>query len=738
MSLFTELKRRNVFKVATAYLVVGWLLVEIATTLLPTLGAPDWVAKAIIFLFALAFVPVLVFAWAFELTPEGIKREKDVDRSRSITGDTGKKLNYVTIAAVAIGIVFVLTGESGDRTTQDEPEVVTTAGTSSVAVLPFVNMSGNAENEYFSDGLTETLLHMLAQIPDLKVAARTSSFAFKGQQDDIREIADALDVAHVLEGSVQRAGDRVRITAQLIRASDGFHVWSENYDRTLDDIFAIQDEIAGKVGSALSASLLGAKEPAPIVGVGTENLEAYDKFLLAHAEHLKGSYGSLKVAEGLLKDALGLDPGFLEAKTELGFVYIDQWRTGLSSEDAGLVDTISLVEQVLAQRPDDVRARTALYQAEVFVDIFANNIPAALDTMDLLAKHASEHPNDVGAVLVAAEVLARFGQGERAFELVRGLSEIDPLNPAVYETLASVLEELERWEETRQAAQRSIELEPEQPNVRALIADTYRAEGNIVEWLRYYFAAMDIDPKDHELPGEVAEVLYTLRLPEQAAEFRARVRAIAPSSPAAFLLDVLHEEATQDFEAARVAARRAIEKDIDNRQSAYDNTVRFLVRDALANGTVAASIAYLENAIPSLADFDTPAPRIKEQIARFAVLPLWATTLPEDERKRRYRVMFEYGTQFGFDAQEDSIPGVLYRVVMGEQDEAGDMFARLLDTKPVGTFLAWEQLTAHPVLAVLMTDPRVQAGLENYAADAAALRESVRVFLAARERERGT
>jgi TolB-like protein/Tfp pilus assembly protein PilF len=738
MSLFTELKRRNVFKVATAYLVVGWLLTEIATTLLPTFGAPEWVAKAIIFLFALAFLPVLVFAWAFELTPEGIKREKDVDRSRSITGETGRKLNYVTIAAVAVGIVFVFTGESRNRQAPDDPEVVVTSGAPSVAVLPFVNMSGNAENEYFSDGLTETLLHMLAQIPDLKVAARTSSFAFKDRQDDIREIANALDVAHVLEGSVQRAGDRVRITAQLIRASDGFHVWSENYDRTLDDIFAIQDEIADKVGRALSASLLGAREPAPIIGVGTENLEAYDKFLLAHAEHLKGSYGSLKVAEGLLKDALALDPGFLEAKTELGFVYIDQWRTGLSSEDAGLVDTISLVEQVLAERPDDVRAQTALYQAEVFADIFANKIPAALDTMDLLARHASEHPNDVGAVLVAAGVLARLGQGERAVGLARGLTEVDPLNPTVYETLAVVLQQLEHWEEARQAAQRSIELEPEQPNVHTLIADTYRAEGNIVEWLRYYFAAMDIDPKDHELPGEVAEVLYTLRLPEQAAEFRARVRAIAPSSPAAFLLDVLHEEATQDLVAARVAARRAIDRDIDNRQSAYDKTVRFLVRDALANGTAAATIASLENAIPSLADFDTQPQRIKEQLARYAALPLWAATLPDDEWKRRYRVMFDYGAQFGFDVQEDSIPGVLYRVVTGKNDDAGDMLARLLNTNPVGTFLEWEQLTVHPVLADLMTDVRVQAGLEKYAADGAALRESVSVFLAARERERGT
>jgi len=738
MSLFTELKRRNVFKVATAYVVVGWLLTEIATTLLPTFGAPDWVAKAIIFLFALAFFPVLVFAWAFELTPEGIKREKDVDRSQSITDDTGRKLSYVTIAAVVIGIAFVVMTGPANHEQPNEPEVVVTAGAPSVAVLPFVNMSGNAENEYFSDGLTETLLHMLAQIPDLKVAARTSSFAFKNQQDDIREIADALDVAHVLEGSVQRAGDRVRITAQLIRASDGFHVWSENYDRTLDDIFAIQDEIAGKVGQALSASLLGAEEPAPIVSVGTENLEAYDKFLLAHAEHLKGSYGSLKMAEGLLKDALALDSDFLEAKIELGLVYIDQWLTGLTSEDKGLVDTVRLVEQVLAERPDDMRARTALYRAEIYADIFANNIQAAIDTTELLDQHAREHRKDVDTVMAAAEILARFGHEERAFELVQGLVDVDPLNPTVFEALANVLEQLERWEEARQAAQRSIELEPEQPNVHALIADTYRAEGNIVEWLRNYLAAMEIDPKDHELPGQVAETLYTLKLPEQADQFRARVRAIAPSSPAAYLLDVLHEESTQDLEAARAAARRAIEKDIDNRQSAYEKAVRFLVRDALANGTASDTLAYLENAIPSLADFDTPAERIKEQVARYAVLPLWVATLPEEEWKRRYRILFEYGSQFGFDPRDDSMPGVMYRIVDGDRDAARDMFVRVLESNPVGTFLNWEHLMTLPILAEIKEDPRVQAGLQKYATDEAVLRESVRKFLAARDRERGT
>ena len=183
-------------------------------------------------------------------------------------------------------------------------------------------MSGSEENEYFSDGLTETLLHMLAQVPELKVAARTSSFAFKGRHQDIRAIADALDVAHVLEGSVQRAGDRVRITAQLIRASDGYHIWSNQFDRSLTDIFVIQDEIANEVGNALAASLLGDDEEIAIISIGTENISAYEMYLEALTHKATGSYGSLTDAIDLLKGALGRDPEFHDAKLLLAQTYI--------------------------------------------------------------------------------------------------------------------------------------------------------------------------------------------------------------------------------------------------------------------------------------------------------------------------------------------------------------------------------------------------------------------------------
>ena len=267
MTLVSELRRRNVFRVVFAYLVVGWLLTEVLTTILPELGAPAWASRTVILVFALGFIPAVVLPWIYELTPDGIRRESEIDGSEDLRRNS-RTFDYLAIATVAV-LILVL-AVLGARTTIDAPrspgQVISNA---SVAVLPFVNMTGDKDNEYFSDGLTETLLHMLTQIPDLQVAARTSSFAFKDQSKTAREIASVLQVAHILEGSVQLAGNRVRITAQLIRAEDGFHVWSSNYDRDFDDIFAVQDEIARRVGSELSASLLGEEQETQIAGFST-------------------------------------------------------------------------------------------------------------------------------------------------------------------------------------------------------------------------------------------------------------------------------------------------------------------------------------------------------------------------------------------------------------------------------------------------------------------------------------
>ena len=276
MSFFAELRRRNVIRMAGLYLVGAWIIVQVAETLLPAFEVPAWVLRAIVIVLALGFFPALIFAWIFELTPEGLKRDHEVDRAQSIAPQTGQRMNVILAILLALVLVYFAVDRFVISPTQGALDVAaslhsgrSSAGVStaitqprSIAVLPFENLSADRNNEYFADGVAEELLNQLAQLPGLKVAGRTSSFAFKDHDEDMREIGRKLGVAYLVEGSIRRSQDRVRITAQLVKAADGFHVWSQTYDRELTDIFAVQDEISGAITAALKLNLLGAAGPA--------------------------------------------------------------------------------------------------------------------------------------------------------------------------------------------------------------------------------------------------------------------------------------------------------------------------------------------------------------------------------------------------------------------------------------------------------------------------------------------
>ena len=336
MSFFAELRRRNVIRVAGLYVVTAWLLVQIADTLLPIFGTPDWVLRTLVTMLALGFVPALVFSWVFELTPEGLKREEEVDRRFSTTQLTARKLDIATLMIALLAIVLLLidwmrpvakvgpesvvdadagrtpassnggadaTAESGSAT---EPA---SSDPGSIAVLPFVNMSADAENEYFSDGISEELLNVLVKVDGLSVASRTSSFAYKGREQSAASIGAELKVAHVLEGSVRKSGQRVRITAQLIDARSDRHLWSETYDRELDDIFAIQQEIAEAIVAALRDTLGEQGSVAAVaVQADTDNLDAYQLYLKARELFLART--RLDESVRLFERSVELDPQF--------------------------------------------------------------------------------------------------------------------------------------------------------------------------------------------------------------------------------------------------------------------------------------------------------------------------------------------------------------------------------------------------------------------------------------------
>jgi TolB-like protein/Tfp pilus assembly protein PilF len=332
MGLFQELQRRNVIRVGIAYAVTAWLLLQIADVVLDNIGAPLWVMQSVMLVLALGFPLALIFAWAFELTPEGLKRERDVDRSQSMSRQTGRKLDFAIIGLLAVvALYFIWEARFQDGqvapqqrlhrdSAQSGPE--TTANIASIAVLPFLNLSSDPEQEYFSDGISEELLNVLAQFPDLRVAARTSSFQFKGENRDIGDIARQLKVNHILEGSVRKAGKRLRITAQLIEVENGYHLWSASYDRELEDIFAIQDEISTAIGEALRSelNLAGGQRTLPRVAEAA-NTAAYEAYL--HGRYLINQRGNRAITEAvqLLEKSIRLDPEYAPAHAQLAIAY---------------------------------------------------------------------------------------------------------------------------------------------------------------------------------------------------------------------------------------------------------------------------------------------------------------------------------------------------------------------------------------------------------------------------------
>lgn len=727
MSVVAELRRRNVFRVAAAYLVVGWLLTEVLTTILPTIGAPEWMSRAVILTFALGFLPAVILSWFFEITPDGVKRDHEVDRADPALATRARRIDQLTIGA-AIALIIVV-GLFSARYTADDPTAVDLGvSTASVAVLPFVNMSNDKDNEYFSDGLTETLLHMLAQVPDLKVAARTSSFAFKGQNVQIQEIARALQVAHILEGSVQRVGDRVRITAQLIRASDGFHVWSETYDRTLDDIFAIQDEIAHRVGSALSASLLPGGEDAQPEGVHTANADAYDLYLQARKERATYSYGGLKTAEDLLKGALLIDPDFLDAKTELAVGYFNQLETGLMEKGAAFAEIQALTAQVLEVRPQDPVARAAAILATLLPQAVGGNPSVIRGGIAELEGIVTEAPQELQPRIFLIRAYSSVQRFDEAIPLLQEALRLDPYNPVIHYELGGAYARLKRWDEARRAMERSLALEPAQPNAYTTLGAIAMQDGDAVGFVTQFVKSLAVDPRDPELPGILAGFLYELGLVSEADDFRKRVLTLAPNSEIAHRIELLRAVAMGDRQAAIASARRAITDDVQERHGSFTGAVQYLLGTAVQDGTVTEELAWLEEQMPGALDVDAEHVPQKSRLLQGIALSAWFAALPREEMLRRLDVLIKGGSELGIDPEQNPDTWIAILALRGEIDTAIDVALERVFSQSVATRLGWRDVFAQPQYAEIVADPRIQDAMRRWEAEESRLRNSVQAY----------
>ena len=501
MSLWGELKRRNVIRMAVLYIVAAWLLLQVADVGMSVLDLPVWTGKLIFLLLALGFPLVLIFSWLYELTPEGIKRETLVDRSESITGDTGRKLNILTSSLAALALLALaadrlLPEKPGDAPSraeaeaEPEPELVDQPGAvdatrvaakaqaepdgapaHSVAVLPFVNMSDDKENEYFADGLAEEVLNLLAGIEGLNVAARTSSFTFKNTNLKLPEIARELHVGTVLEGSVRRAGNKVRVTAQLIKAHDGYHLWSETYDRELTDIFAIQSDIAGHVAQAMEATLLGERDaPEP---EGTRSPEAYDAYLRGvYLTNLGGSEETSQEALEAFRQATDLDPDFAPAWAGLGRAFERLLSMGEIQPLEGWPKVRDALERAEALDPD--LPETLVLRAD-----FAQSVEFRWqEALDLNRRAVELRPGDARLLRQLSGLAGRLGFTDEGVGAAKRAIELDPLNIRSAMRLASTYSETRQFNNCVNTALSIFETDPEQPGLRATLAWCQVHSGN--------------------------------------------------------------------------------------------------------------------------------------------------------------------------------------------------------------------------------------------------------------------
>lgn len=475
MSFFEELKKRNVFRVGVAYLVSAWVIAQVASLVFDSIKTPDWVMQSLLLLLGLGFIAALIIAWAYELTPEGIKKEKDVVRDDSVANITARKLNYITLAA-AVAVVILIgwqqmnpgTQQSGEISSREalsadvsegssstKNDLVTPAETS-IAVLPFVDMSQAGDQEYFADGIAEEILNVLVRIPELKVAGRTSSFSFKGKNEDLRVIGNSLGVNHILEGSVRRSNARLRITAQLIRSDDGFHLWSETYDREIADIFDIQDEIAQQVADQLVISL-GLKVQTTEQN-RTADLAVYEDYLKARKLVLLRGRDNLDRALELVNEATSADPNYAPAWTLKAYIY-------------SIYESYVSREERQANRMEWNAARKAAAERALSLD------PEAAEAYAVLGSAYFDEFDFVPAI----------ENYERALAL-------SPDNPVVLDHVAQNYLDVGYFEKARQLSEKAVSIDPLVAIYRNTLGLTYVFLGEDRKGIESFEKSIELDP----------------------------------------------------------------------------------------------------------------------------------------------------------------------------------------------------------------------------------------------------
>ena len=471
---FSELKRRNVYKVAVAYAVVAWLLIQIATATFPVLEIPTWATKLVIAVVVLGFPLALVFAWAFELTPEGIKRTEDVAPNGSITRRTGRKLMAIVavVGVIAAGLLAFQLSRPARETKADRVASASAAiPDKSIAVLPFESLSEDKANAYFATGVQDEILTRLAKVSELKVISRTSTQQYQSKPGNLREIAQQLGVAHIVEGSVQRSADSVRVNVQLIKAETDAHLWAETYDRKLAEIFEVQSDIALRIASALEAKLTG-RERREIGAIPTTNQQAYEAYLRGVALDSAQTEEETEESLASFRRAVELDPNFALAWASLtnreSFRYFGQNRTAEQ-----LARARHAMEMALKLAPD-------ASESHVAAGSFYYYCPQEFDrALEWFTKARERAPNSASALMLSGAVKRRQGKLDESIELMQHAGTFDPRHNDIWVNLARSYRGARKFREAHAMFDHALTIAPGTAPILAEKAETYAAAGDL-------------------------------------------------------------------------------------------------------------------------------------------------------------------------------------------------------------------------------------------------------------------
>ena len=743
--LISELKRRNVLRTAAAYLAGSWLILQVAESLEPAFGYGTAYVRYLVIVLAIGAIPVLAVSWTFEWTPSGIKRDEEIspaDRPSKAHARTWDRI-IVVVMALALGLFafdrFVLSPqreallieqatEAGAELERSKAPVI---AHESVAVLPFSNLSADPTNEYFSDGLTETLLHMLAQLSDIKVAARTSSFLFKDKTEDVRTIAATLSVAHILEGSVQKFGNRVRISAQLVRGADGYQIWSHHYDRELDDIFAIQDEIAKDVANSLGIALLtdGGSE---IVGMFTEDATAYDIFLQAREQQVKGTIQSLELAETLFKEALERDPSFADAKLALVrniYLQSSQGFQGMDDNVAATREMLGLISEMLAVNPDNLEARQFDLRLRADLAFYEMELPTYHELVAELVETFQEGNGNPHVRARASAYLAGNGRFDEGLQLVRDGLVNDPLNVDLLLAQANLFGRSGRPKDAEQSLLAALELQPGNPVILWYLGMVNVGMQDILKGLDYWRRTELADPNDPRPTHEILLTFTEVGMYEHAERWMQELRS--RTSDVGLL--VAAEIQTAGERGDENALRKVVPEAIDDlfRKGISDTSAGLLLLEytniVIKDGNAGAALDRFEANFPGVTNIvgDTDHEWQEQMVRMRAVLPLIRETADDATWRQTIEAFDSNYRESGRELNEGSWNHFWMEYHLNGFDAGKKAFFHVFPEDIYILSWRWHRLVRENWTAELRADPDIAAAIADRNARVAVLRGQI-------------